>query len=119
MKILIVDDEKVVTEHLKNVLANNGDKIDCAVSAEEALGLLKDFVYDVVFVDYHLPGKSGLEIVDFIKKNTKQTKVAMLTGYPLMQETIAKFVGVDDYLEKPLDVIQITAIVEKYRPKAE
>ena len=118
MKILIIDDEKVVIEYLRNALSRQNDYIHCALSADEALKLLRDSSYDLIFVDYHLPGKSGLEIVDFIKKNSKQTKVAMLTGYPLMKEAIAKFVGVDEYLEKPLDIEEIEAIVEKYRPKA-
>jgi len=118
MKILIIDDEKMVAEHLKGVLSRKDDKVDYALSAEEALKALNDFIYDLVFVDYRLPGKSGLEIVDFIKKKFGQTKVAMLTGYPLMKETIAKFVGVDEYLEKPIDIGKIEEIVEKYRPQA-
>lgn len=117
MKILVVDDERVVVEHIKNVLTKKGDEIDTALSGEEALSLLKDFKYDVAFIDYQLPGKSGLEIVGFIKKRSPETKVAMLTGYPLMKESIAKFVGVDEYMEKPLDIEEIQAVVEKYRPK--
>ena len=115
MKILIVDDESVVVEHLKNILNRNNDIVHTALNGEDAIKLVRDTRYDIALIDYQLPGKSGLEILKIIKETSPNTKVVMLTGYHLMKESIAKFAGIDEYLEKPLDIEEIQAVIEKYR----
>jgi DNA-binding response OmpR family regulator len=117
MRMLIVEDESVVANHLKNTLAKNKDTVHVAINGEDAIKMIKDTVYDVILLDYHLPGKSGLEVMNAAKEISPKTRIIMLTGYPFMKETIAKFAGVDDYLQKPLDIEEIQAAIDKYRPE--
>ena len=117
MRMLIVEDENTVADHLKNTLAKNKDIVHVAYNGKDAIKMINTTVYDIVLLDYHLPDKSGLEVMHAAKATSPGTKIIMLTGYPFMKETIAKFAGVDEYLEKPLDIEEIQAAIEKYRPE--
>jgi CheY-like chemotaxis protein len=114
MNILIVDDEEVVRDSFKKVLGIFGHNTDTAASVEEAIKLLEKPTYNFIFVDYNMPGKSGLELLKHIKEKCPLAKTAMLTGYPMMKEEIAKFAGVDEYLQKPFDAAKVIRLVNKY-----
>ena len=114
MNILIVDDEEPVRDSFRQILGVFGHNTDTAAGVEEAVKLLDKSTYDFIFIDYNMPGKSGLELLKYIKEKSPSSKTAMLTGYPLMKEEIAKFAGVDEYLQKPFDAAKIIRLVNKY-----
>lgn len=115
MKILVVDDEEKIVSQLKKFLEKKGHSVDIAIEGDKALSLIKEDGYDIVFLDENMPGLTGLELVEYIKKNNVKVKTVILTGYPVMTESFSKDVGADEYLEKPVDLKKIEEIVNKYQ----
>lgn len=114
MRILVVDDEQGMVDLLVSYLKREGHAVDFAYNGNSAMAIIKQNPFDVLFVDYQMPGKSGLEVVDYTKKNSVSTKVVMISGIPQMEAAIAKIVGADEYMEKPLDFKKIDAILQKF-----
>lgn len=112
-RILIVDDENVVTDLLSEVLGT-----DCqsktAATAEEALFLLSENDYRVVITDITMPGMSGLEMIPHIKRLSPHTVIVMITGLQTAESAIeALRLGAFDYLVKPFDLCHVKAAVER------
>ena len=77
------------------------------------MGLIKTGNYDVAFLDVNMPELSGIEISRYVKDNNINTKIVYLTGYPCVNEMLAKELGADEYLRKPVDLKVIGDIVDK------
>ena len=111
-RILVVDDEETIRHILVNVLQENGCETRVAASAEDALSVLADFVPDVALLDIVLPGKSGLDLLDDIKRASPDTEVVMITSHASAETALrATKEGAYAYLRKPfedLDEIWIT-----------
>ncbi len=112
MKILVVDDEIDVKDLFLQKFRKEISKGDIffvfAFSGEEALTVLKTMQHEAILIlsDINMPGMSGLELLENIKKNyLKPTpKVMMVTAYGDEDNyKIAKSLGADDFLTKPLD----------------
>ena len=100
--ILIVDDNPEIRESMNEFLEMTGHDSDTADTAEEALDLLKENNYQVVITDIKLPGMSGLELTDLIKK-TYNIDVIVMTGFSKdysYEEAISK--GASDFVFKPV-----------------
>ena len=114
MKILVADDEEKIVTQLKKYLEKKKYLVDGVFDGEQALKLIKENNYDIVFLDDNMPWLTGLELVEYIKKNNLRTKTVILTGYPCIDEKFSKMVGADEYLEKPVDLKKIDEIINKY-----
>ena len=109
MYVLVVDDDTIAAEHARMVLDEVGIRADVAASGEEALRMmevqhLKHRPYNLVLMDWHMPGMNGLEASAEIRKQyDSETTVVVLTAYNWddIQEE-AHRVGVDSFLTKPL-----------------
>ena len=115
MRILIADDEKEVVEIMRNFLTKKGFSVDIAFDGKKALESIKANHYDLVFLDESMPELTGLEVVEDIRKNNLSHKIIMITGYPEIKEEFARVVGVDDYIEKPIDLKTIEKVINKYK----
>jgi YesN/AraC family two-component response regulator len=115
MRVLIADDEKEFVNFLKGILVDRGHEADTACDGEEALELIKKKKYDILFMDHNMPGLTGLEIVEYVKENKIRSKTVIVTGYEPMSEEFARAVGADEYLEKPVAVRAVEAILKRYR----
>ncbi|MEE9186966.1 MAG: response regulator [Bacteroidota bacterium] len=100
--ILFVEDEISFSSLVSNTLREeHGHEVDLAETGEEAIEKLKLNQYDVVFLDYRLPGISGLDVLRWIKENQMQLPVIMLTAAG--SETVAveaMKLGAYDYIRK-------------------
>ena len=114
MKILIADDEERIVDILRKFLEGKGLQVDYALDGKKALDLIKEQNYDIVFLDVNMSELTGFEVTRYAKERKPQTKVIILTGYPNLGEGIAKYVGADEYLEKPVDLNIIGEIINKY-----
>lgn len=112
-KILVVDDEQDVVKMIETFLFKRGFAVDTAFDGDKALEFIKNNRYSIIFLDYHMPGKTGLEVLDYIRKHHIITSVVMITGHRGMKEELAKFVGADEYLEKPLEIASIEQVIGK------
>lgn len=112
--ILIADDENDVCELIRDYFVGKGYGVDVAHDGEEAMQFLRQNQhYSVTILDENMPGKTGLEIVKHIKVAKLPIKTILLTAYPEVDEWFSKRVGVDVYLQKPVDLEKIEEIVTK------
>jgi sulfite reductase subunit B len=102
-RVLVVDDEAIVRESIRDWLKDAGYEVVTAESGEEAFELTQKQVFSVMVLDIRLPGESGLSVLAKIKANQPWIKSIIITAYP-SEDTVAeaKKLGAIDYLIKPL-----------------
>ncbi|WP_110520282.1 response regulator [Herpetosiphon llansteffanensis] len=106
-RILVVDDSKLVTDIVKMRLEMYGYAVDLAYSGEEALQKIGDLTPDLVVLDVQMPGIDGYEVCRQLRSNPlfEELPIIMLTS---MDDKRAGFeAGVDDYLNKDLDLLDL------------
>ena len=121
-KVLIVDDEEEFLEALEIRLQQIHFQVMKAVSATQVFQILNNQMPDLIFLDIHLPGLSGLEICDVLKKDARTAKIPIifLTGSSdKVTELEARHVGGFSYLSKPLDQSLLKKKVEEALLRAE
>ena len=102
-KVLVVDDDPVVGRSFDRVLSGKGYAVITAASGQEALSKLDAEDYDVVFTDIKMPGMSGLEMAEQMKRSRPWLPVVIVTGYGSPgNEARAEAAGVSGFLRKPL-----------------
>jgi response regulator RpfG family c-di-GMP phosphodiesterase len=112
-RILIVDDEREITEILADLFCSDHD-CETAGSAEDALARLSDCEFPLVISDITMPGMSGLEMIPHIKELAPNTVVVMISGMQTVESAIeALRLGAFDYLMKPFDLRQVEAVVKR------
>jgi len=111
-KILLVEDEMVVREALRDWLIEDGYDVDVAEDGEEALEKIKGEEFGVIVLDLKLPGIDGLQVFEEAKELKPETKGVIVTAYP-SKETLekAKRLGLLDYLPKPFKVEDLEKII--------
>lgn len=106
VRILVVDDVELNIKVLRSLLKNSEAAIDCALNGENALGLCAAHKYDIIFLDYMMPGMNGVETLKRIKTNeeslNKETPVVVMTANTAA-ESDADYLaeGFSDYIAKP------------------
>ncbi len=113
-KILIVDDERSIRFAFEQFLRDEGFTALQAAHAEEALEQIGAHHPEIIFLDYRLPGKDGLEILQDIKKNDAAATVVFMTAFGEMGVAIkAMQSGAYEYLTKPLDLEKIRVLIAR------
>jgi DNA-binding NtrC family response regulator len=101
--ILIVDDEPIVRESLRDWLRDAGYQVATAESGEEALDLVQKQDFSIIVLDVRLPGKTGISVLREIKAFKPQIKSIVITAYPSAElADEARALGAVDYLIKPI-----------------
>ena len=104
MKVLIVEDDKVLAKLIKMHLEADGYDTDIANDGESGLQKAKTNSYDILLLDNFLPGKRGIEIVDVLRKEDVKIPVIMVTKLKSVDFILNSFdKGVDDFMNKPID----------------
>jgi len=107
-KILIVDDEESILATLSRALKRNGVEIITATRIEEAEYAINNTLFDLLIADIRLTGvlgREGLELLQYVKDKSPETKVIIMTGYgsdEVEKEAYEK--GAYFYFDKPLDL---------------
>lgn len=116
IKVLIIDDEKLVRWSLQQKLSKEGYEVESAPTGEEGLNLLRDDGYDLVLLDVRLPGMDGVQVLQEIKKLEREIGVVMLTADTgLSQAVECVRLGAHNYLTKPFEFDQVKVALEKAR----
>lgn len=112
MRILIVDDEKLICEEFQEILQEDGHEVDAADRGEEAIKKVKQHRYDLVFLDVLMPKMEGRETFENIKSVSK-VPVAIMSGYiPPHKEKEILALGAVACFKKPLDLDRVKALIE-------
>lgn len=109
-KVLLVEDDLVTCDMVRDWLEHELYVVEEAHNGEEALDLLKLYQYDIVVLDWALPGLSGVETLQKFRSSGGVTPVLMLTGRRSISEKETGLdAGADDYLTKPFDMRELSA----------
>jgi CheY-like chemotaxis protein len=115
-RILVVDDEENIRELVKDLLKDDF-KVTCVEDGIRGLELLKKRKFDLILLDFFMPGMSGKEVAEEIRKNpkAKNTKIAFLTVASFGKEghKSLKKLKVLDYIQKPFNNDDFTYRVKK------
>ena len=102
MKILIVEDEKGITDFLKQGLEEEGYTISLANNGADGLELALHHSFDLILLDWMMPKLTGLEVCKAYRKTNTTTPILFLTAKDTIQETIEGLrAGANDYIKKP------------------
>ena len=110
MKLLLVEDEKQLSEALQQILIKNKYSVDAVYNGDEGLDYALTGVYDVIILDIMLPKLNGIEILKMIRKRKISTPVILLTAKGSVEDRILGLdSGADDYLPKPFSPDELLA----------
>lgn len=120
-KILLVEDERDLSDMVSDLLSDEHHVVEQAFDGNEGSDRLRLYEYDLVILDWDLPGKSGIEIIRQFRQAGGMTPVLFLTGKNLLPDKIEGFnQGADDYMTKPYQAGELLARIQALlrRPKA-
>ena len=111
MRILVVDDEKLLVKGMKFNLENEGYEVECAYDGASAVELAREGTFDLIVLDVMMPEVDGLEACMRIREFSN-VPVIMLTAKSEDADKLMGFeCGADDYLTKPFNVLELKARV--------
>ena len=109
MRILIADDDDMVRMVIREVLRTQGHALEEARDGNEALKKATAAKFDLILLDQHMPGLSGGEVAEFIRKQSPKTRVVILTGSSRREE-LEKLAGFS-MLPKPFAAGELLSLV--------
>ena len=115
-RILLAEDEDVLRMLIVDTLEDEGFQIDEATDGEEAVELAQLSKYDLILLDYMMPGKTGLEVIQTIRENemNKQTNVMMLTAKSQQSDQKAAMdAGANYFFTKPFSPMELAEKVRE------
>ena len=109
MKILVVDDEKLLVKGIKFNLENEGYQVECCYDGETAVQLARTGGYGLIILDLMMPGLDGLEACQQIR-GFSTVPIIMLTARSEDSDKLLGFEsGADDYITKPFNILELKA----------
>lgn len=119
-RILLIDDDRELSEALRAALVEQQHEVDCLDAAERAMEVLAGGDYDAVLLDNRLPRLSGIEFLAALEQEEISVPVILMTGDPTSDTAIqAMNLGAFDYVVKPLDLDELAGELETLIAKAE
>ncbi len=112
--ILVVDDEAIVRESIRDWLVNSGFSVSTASSGEEALKLVSEQDFGVVVLDIRLPGMTGLKTLQELRAIKPGVRAIMITAYPTPElNSEAVRLGALDFVVKPVAPEDLENLIKK------
>jgi signal transduction histidine kinase/CheY-like chemotaxis protein len=119
IKILQVEDDMISQRFMKQLCKYTGWKIKIASNGLEALNILENEDFDIILMDIQMPGMSGIEVTKIIREKEKLTgkhiNIIATTAYAMGGDRdICINTGMDDYITKPIEVMELKEVINKY-----
>lgn len=114
MTALIVEDEQLIGFYLAEMLNDAGINAVIASTAAEALEVIKEQTFDLMFIDLGLPDRSGLEVIDIIQRDTPSVPIIISTGFgdSVLRDSILGERNVH-LLTKPFAAPELAAVLKQ------
>ncbi|MCR4441705.1 MAG: response regulator transcription factor [Peptococcaceae bacterium] len=110
MRVLLIEDEKRLSEALLYILNKNGYDADAAYDGCSGLALAETGIYDLIILDRLLPGKDGISVLQELRAQGIETTVILLTAKDSVRDRVEGLdAGADDYLVKPFAAEELLA----------
>jgi DNA-binding NtrC family response regulator len=114
LSILVIDDEHVICDACRLILAEKGHAVDSCLTGRHGLHAIERAAYDLILLDMKLPDLDGMEILKFAAQKKPAPCVIVMTGYSTMDNALqAMKLGAADYLAKPFTDDELVEAVEK------
>lgn len=115
-KILIIEDDKIITNIIQFLLKKEDYTIEFAYDGLEGVKKIDTFLPDLVVTDIMLPFKSGLEITSYVKKTYPNIKVIVISSLGKEDLTVIEAfkLGADDLIAKPFNPIELVLRVKRF-----
>jgi DNA-binding NtrC family response regulator len=120
LRVLFVDDEQPLQELMRSELPRLGHEVTVCADGRAALKAMEKGSFDAAILDLRMPGMSGIEVLEHLKKVSPDTEAVMMTGHASMDTAIeAMRLGALDYITKPCKLAQIEAMLLKIAERRE
>jgi len=116
-QILFIDDDTDSLAMYVRAVSLANHQADIASSVNEGWDLIKEKTYDLVFVDLNIPGVSGFELLQMIKKDRKTKKIPVIVISAMPENSLVEDVlkaGAQLFLEKPVALDELYSVIEKF-----
>ena len=114
MRILVVDDEKIMREGAERILTKEGWKATIAENRERGLELIKDGKFRILLLDLMMPGISGMDVLKTVRESQPELLVIVITGYATIENAVeAMKRGAYDFIPKPFTPDQLRIVVRR------
>ena len=118
-RVMVVDDEEIVCDRLKNHLEKNDLRVATFTNSKQALAALEEERFDVVVTDLKMAGATGLDVLQNVRQRGHPTQVIIITGYGSIEAAReAEAVGAYDFVCKPFELKDLTKKVKKAARRA-
>lgn len=120
MKLLIIEDEVVLSDSIRQYFSDGGDLCETATNLKSAIEKVGLYEYDCILLDVGLPDGSGLEILKYLKETDKDDGVIIISARNSLDDRILGLnYGADDYMTKPFHLAELKArVTAVYRRRA-
>jgi len=120
LRVLFVDDEQTLRETMRLELPRLGHEIVVCADGKAAVKELEKSVFDAAILDLRMPGMSGLEVLEHLKKVSPDTEAVVMTGHASIETaTMAMRLGAADYMTKPCKLADIEAVLTRAADRRE
>ena len=114
LNILIVEDGQSQREMLRDFLISEGHAVTEAENGEAAVSAVSNRHFDLLLLDYKMPGMSGLEVLEEVKKINHEIDVVIITAYGTIETAVEAIkAGAVDYITKPIELDELLILVDR------
>lgn len=111
-KILLVEDDREISEMLRNYLMTENYEVACALDGEEACRLFEADRFSLVLLDLMIPKRSGMEVMQHIRRGSYVPIIILSAKDTETDKTLGLALGADDYITKPFSVVEVLARIK-------
>ncbi|MCR5203311.1 MAG: response regulator transcription factor [Lachnospiraceae bacterium] len=112
IKVLVVDDEKLIVKGIAFSLKQDGMEVDTAYDGKEALEKIEANKYDIILLDVMLPVHTGFEICQIVREYSDVPIIMLTAKGDDMDKILGLEYGADDYITKPFNILEVKARIK-------
>lgn len=110
MRVLLAEDDAKLGNLIKHMLEKAAIQVDWVLQGDAAIDYAVHAPYDVIILDWMIPGITGIEVCDYLRKKSYQGAILMLTARDAVDDRVLGLdSGADDYLVKPFEFVELLA----------